>query len=343
MSEPPPVDDVAQDAPQGDPPVAVPRDKRRRQVEVNDPRPFVERYKGTRWDTEPGHVAAPMARRRGTLPWPVVIAGVLVLVAVTVISALVFVGQRQPSGLAAFRQISPPPQPSLLIVPQTSAPSGGVALPTAPVTPPPDWRLDAHHPARLFIDQMTNDHASFHIDAQMSTTAGGYVANVTASIDISGDDSALSMLMTSATTSLHMRTVTKGKYHYVKIDDRPWVRTVVSQRLDDVFGDATGDSYGRLEYIGVETVDGVTLHHVRLPVPGPGAGNAIIEITQAPASFVWDIWIDDAGTPRSARLVSNIVAHLDGGDYGVTLTSDYLFSNFGQKITIKRPAHFRTG
>jgi hypothetical protein len=312
-------------------------------VPPEDPRPFVDRYRSTRWDDSPGKTPPVARSRRGILPWPVAIAGLLVLVAVAVISAFVFVGQKQPTGLAAFRQLSPPPQPSVWIVPPTSAASGGVALPTAPVTPAPDWRMDAHHPARLFIDQMTNVNASFHIAAQMSTTAGGYVANVTASIDISGDDSALSMLMTSATTSLHMRTVTKGQYHYVKIDDRPWVRTVVTQRLDDVFGDATGDSYGRLEYAGVETVDGVRLHHIRLPVPGPGAGNAIIEITQAPASFVWDIWIDDAGTPRSARLVSYVVARLDGGDYGVTLTSDYLFSNFGQKITIKRPAHFRTG
>lgn len=308
-----------------------------------DPRPFVERYRGTQWDAAPLQVP-PVARPRHglTLNWPILIAGVLVVLTVAVGGAFVMIGQKKPTGLAAFRNTTPAPVSVWVVPAATATPAAvGTGSPATldPSPSPPPWLADPAHPVALFIAQMSSDEISFHLSADFEVRAGTEYLSIAYELDAAGEDYAVVLEMTGESSDLTVRMVVKDGTFYAKVDDGSWLRGEGAPPPGNVFGEVTAESYDGIGYVGEEAAGGRRLHHLRLPVfSWPGPADRAIAIVRAPSVFTWDVWADNAGRPRLAEISFDVTMRIGSREVQATLVFDYRFTKFGRQITIQAPA-----
>jgi hypothetical protein len=324
------------------------RARRPRSAEVLPETSFVDRYRGTQYDTAPpAPVVEAQPRKRRPPTWLLLVAGAALLMAGLAGGLYVAFNAPKPGGLNGFRGMTPGPA-GVYIVPSPSVdPSAAIALstPTPGPTAPP-WATDPLHPAGLFITNMTAADASYHVEVNMTMTAAGEHAYIAESADVSGVDFASSMTMTTPAKTTSMSVIYKQGYGYAKLDNWPWVRRQVPAPTAGILGSADAYDWDGVEYVGPETVDGTLLHHVRVPIHGwPGSEELMtsLGISMAPPSYVWDVWVDADGRPRVATIHTTFTMRIDGHDVQVATDSDYSFSKFGKRITIETPKRYRQG
>ena len=323
-------------------PAAQPGPAARRAAKLAEPLPegsYADLYRGTQWDNLPRR--APRSLDRLKVKAPLIVGSMLVVLAIVVTASFMLVGQRKPSGLAGFRASTPAPTQLYIVPPPVASPPS----PTPAGPTPQAWQTDRHHPVAQFISRMTSLDASYHVQSRVVLSGGGEQVLMAEVADVSGTDYSFALTMTTAANILRLAAVSKDGAYYVKLDQWPWVRRRTPPPAGGVLGNLGADSWARLEYVGPETVDGELLHHLRLPVAGwPGyADTMVFEISQAPATFSWDVWVEDDGRPRGAHLDAAVTMRVDGRDVAFAMTIDYTFSKFGGRITIQAPERFRQG
>lgn len=316
------------------------RRKAARQAELSDARPFVERYRGTPWGDAEEPAAGDAAQpRRNYLTWPVLIGAVLVVLAVAAFGLYVMFGQKAPTGMAAFREMTP--APSSVPGPASATPgpvgTGASSLPTISPAPQP-WRADPVHPASLFIGQMGRSDISFHLDAQVGLVASSAMAQLDYGLDQSGADYSISIRRTALGAELNADMVVIGNNYWARVGDGRWQSGAGTPAPANVFCDLTLTSFDRVVYVGEENYRRHRLHHLQLPCTRwPGPLDRAISIVSAPRLPTWEVWVDDAGRVRFAELAMNASVRWDGADVAMTLSFDYRFSRFGKPMTIKVP------
>lgn len=223
MSVPSPLDDADDQAEVTAPP---PGRARPRKPAPEDPRPFVERYRGTQWDPSPPQPPQVAPRqRRSALTWPVLIGAVVVVLAPAVGGVYALVSSRRPTGLSAFRNTTPAPA-QVWVVPTATA-TGAVDPSSSPVgvaPTPQSWRADSEHPAALFIAQMSEPDLSFHLDANVAMEVQGQAGALEYAMDVSAQDYAVGLTVTSVGLDLNVQMVVKDGYYYARVDDGEWMR-----------------------------------------------------------------------------------------------------------------------
>jgi len=201
---------------------------------------------------------------------------------------------------------------------------------------------DSRHPAALFIQQLTAPTLSFRLAATLDATAAGQHVAITYGMDVAGPDYSLSLTLRGPPHDVTIETVLKNGYSYARTKGGPWVQSQGAPPAGNPFGVITTDSYAGLEYVGQESIGGHLMHHVRLPVyRWPAPADRAITIVRAPSVLLWDVWVDEAGRPRSAVVTVDVVVRLQGQDIAATLDYDYDIYDFGKEITIQVPRPFR--
>jgi hypothetical protein len=313
----------------------------RKRLPPEDPRPFVDRYRGTQWDLS-GRMRRPRTRRRRllALPWPNLMGGLAVVVAVAVAGAWTMVGLRRPTGLSIFGELTPAPA-QVALGPSASTPPA-TGWPTDEPAIPQTWRAGSEHPAARFIALMNRPDVSFRINSTVAIAAPIRAGTLVYAMKVSGADYSTVIELTSPSLDLRVRTVVKNGRWYGRVEDGQWTRGQGDPPPANPFGDLTAESYDRLEYVGQEWVNGRLLHHVRLPVLHlPGPADRALAIVTAPPVFRWDVWVDADGQPRSARTTVDVTVRAGGRDVLMTLDFDYRISRFDRKVRITVPAPFR--
>lgn len=305
-----------------------------------DPRPFVERYRGTEFDQVPATMPVAQRRRGIPLTWTVLIGGVLVLLAISVSVVFMLVGQRKPTGLAEFRNGTPA---RVYVRPAATAAASSSVAPTAmPTAVAQPWRSDPSHPATLFIAQMTRPDLTYHLAAGAGITAASEPMHLEYDMDVAGNDYAVTVELTAGGTATVMDMVVKNGTFYGRVDGGEWARADGAPPAGESFGEATASSWQGVEYIGPEIRSGKRLHHLRLPVYSwPGPADRAFVVVRAPSVFVWDVWVDETGRPRTAEISFEMTVRMYNQNVALTFDFDYRFSKVGKPITISVPLEFR--
>ena len=231
-------------------------------------------------------------------------------------------------GSSASASLAPTEAPSA--APTRSAPSSTPSQ-ESPATE------DVHPIAEALVTQLSSDMLVTHLEQTASfsttgTTATDGVATMTA--DLSGDDLSLHLtLEADGVTALDQEMVVVGDTVYVREPGGEWQSapaTAVGPSIAEIFKAIRFvDDPSVLQYIGLEQVDGRTLHHLtgtEIPYQPAAGGTGEYD--------AFDIWVEEDGTPVS---VASTFSARDGAGNEVTGSTDLDFSNWGGSITIEAP------
>lgn len=228
---------------------------------------------------------------------------------------------------------SPPSAPSVAasVAPSTavSAPASDAASQTAGGGPLAETVVAklAKEPLVLHVEQV----------ATVETTVNGtkVSANVTLTGDVKGPDLSLTFAGTSGGQAIDQDLVVVGDTAYVRTGDGPWStspRSIVEATLANLIkAIRLVDDPQDLRNVGVETIDGQSLHHLTangtIPYAPSSGGTGQYDI--------FDMWVLDDGTPV---LVKTAFSATDVAGNKATGTTDFKFSKFGGPIEIAAPS-----
>lgn len=192
--------------------------------------------------------------------------------------------------------------------------------------------------AEALVRKMATDPLVVHVE--QTATANGVVAGATRSLtgtisgDISGKDVALHLTAAGNGQSVDQEIVVVGDTAYTRRNGGAWSSGPSSATAASIDGLIKAirliDDPAKLRDVGVETVDGVQLHHL------VGAG-----IPYQPASGgtghydAFDIWVTDDGTPVKAKTTFSAT---DASGNATTGTTDLAYSKFGGPLPIVAPS-----
>ena len=256
----------------------------------------------------------PPRRRSARLSRAVLIVGCLL--AVVAVGGFVFLGVSSRAGLLAFV---------------------GVGASSAPMTA--EERIVA-----AFVETAVRDDATFHVrmtaSMQFTEAAQSAVMEVNADLDASGAD-------WSGRYSVEINGVPVDADMVVK-DEVGYVRRVGHTEWQEIRDDpaagqpinpflALGGSED-VEYVGAETRDGVTLHHLRIAKWIGDDLDAIQGLSNVEVlSNSFDVSVTDAGVPVSGTHLATLAGDAEGRRMTANMSADYEFSDWGKPKTIEPP------
>ncbi len=222
------------------------------------------------------------------------------------------------------------------VAPASVAPS---IAPSAPASAMASQTAAGGPLAEALVAKLAADPLVLHIEqvAKAETTVKGtYVtADVRLSGDMKGPDLYLSISGTSGGQGIDQELVVLGETAYVRTGNGAWTsspRSAVAATLAALTkAIRLVDDPQDLREVGVETIDGQSLHHL----------TASGTIPYAPSSGgtgqydVFDIWVLDDGTPVLAKTAFSAT---DAAGNKGTGTTDFTFSKFGGPIEIVAPS-----
>ena len=230
---------------------------------------------------------------------------------------------------------SAPPSEVPASAPAASQPATEAPPSVAPPSeaPPP---ADAGGPyAEALVAKLAADPLVLHLEQVANATTPAGEVEATLSADFSGNDLDLTMQLTSAAGGVDMDMVIVDETAYVRQrGDADWTsvpRDVAEAEIAGLVQNMrlVTDPLD-LAYVGPEVVDGRELHHLTASraIPyAPGAGGT-------GQYDVFDIWIEDDGTPVLAKTAFSAT---DPTGVEVNGTTNFEFSKVGEPIEIVAP------
>jgi hypothetical protein len=226
--------------------------------------------------------------------------------------------------------------------PSVAPPSGATPAATPPAAPAPTAAASATAGGPLaaaVVAKLAADPLILHLEqvatAKTTVNQTEVSADVTLSGDLDGADMALTIKGTSGGQALDQEIVVVGDKAYVRQSGGPWSsapRSVVASTLTNlVTSIRLVSDPADLREVGVETIEGRSLHHL----------TASRTIPYAPAAGgtgqydVFDIWVQDDGTPVIAKTAFSATAT---GGTKASGTTDFRFTNVGGPIDIVAPS-----
>jgi hypothetical protein len=240
------------------------------------------------------------------------------VLASAVIAAVVLVMLAAVYALVAGDRFSPVAPPSPTPVGSLTAPSGS-----------PSTTL------RAFVALVGRSDRTFHVETRTDVTVGDKTVTVVSALDHAGAAYAGSIDITSPNRSQHEDVVTVLPFTYVRETDGPWRSGDAPKRSLDPFSGLS--SATPVAELGLETVDGRSLHHLRLvllPVDttfGPEVKSVVY------TSTTFDVWVDDAGAPVSGTFALEGTAVVSEVPVAVTIRATFVFSRVGEPMQITAP------
>jgi hypothetical protein len=218
--------------------------------------------------------------------------------------------------------------------------AGDRFAPVAPPSPTPVGSLPASSGApssalSAFAALVGRSDRTFHVETRTEVTVGDKTVTVVSSLDHAGASYAGTIDITSPNRTQHEDVVTVLPFTYVRDTDGPWRSGDAPKRSLDPFsglgvGIATAD-------LGLETVDGRSLRHLRLAL-------LPVDTTFAPevksvvyTSTIFDVWVDSAGAPVSGSFVLEGAAIVSEKPVTVRIRATFVFSRVGEPMTIVAP------
>lgn len=228
----------------------------------------------------------------------------------------------------------------------SAAPSGSVSPPSESPVPTSNAIVAA------FLALTQTPRRTMHMELTGSVESRAGDSDIRAGFDFSGEDYAgIQTLKAPATGNVP---AIESKFEIAFVDgiaytrfqmqgttSEQWVRQDgLAGNLDPLRGLAADD----IDYVGLETIDGVGLHHLRLNdmkalkstlIAGAGAGPESQDPQLVASESSLHIYLDGTGQPVSGALV--IVKRTDTGDLAERVTAQLQFSNWGAEIQILKP------
>ena len=316
---------------------------------------YSERYRGTQWGAPvaPTPAIQPPTTRSGSR---VVLAiGVVLLVVVTLGSVLLLARPPAPAQALALASAAPGTPASSAAATAIPGPSADASAPSEPRTspspspdatpaptaqPPQDGSVAARFAARVADPQV-----SFHVEIRGRFAFGNETGRLDCSFDVAGPDTRGRMRISQGRVSVEAEIIVKDGSGYVRPAGEAWTRddsAASSGTSADPFGGASGmDTLDGLSYEGTVRMDGVTLHHLRLPrIDWRLVGSALLDANQGGMrirDLDYDIYVTNAGIPHSARISFDGTSIDSGVRVDMTFMIDYRFSRFGRPAGIEAP------
>jgi hypothetical protein len=199
---------------------------------------------------------------------------------------------------------------------------------------PPDPAVAA------FVALATDPARSMRIETTTTALVGGTRAEVASTLDHVGATYAGSLLVTDTNTRTPTDVIVLPPDAYARDPTGPWRKGAAPRRpLDPFFGLGAATPIADL---GLETVEGVELRHLRLamlPIDTTFAAD-VREVVYDSTAF--DLWIDDQGHPVTGtfELLGSGLTH-EGAEperrVPLSLRTEYNFSRVGEPIEILPP------
>jgi hypothetical protein len=189
--------------------------------------------------------------------------------------------------------------------------------------------------ARAIVMLVDQADRTFHVDTRTDVTVGDRTVTVASSLDHAGAAYAGTIDITSPTRTKHEDVVTVLPFTYVRETDGPWRSGDAPKRSLDPFTGLSGAT--PVADLGLESVDGRSLHHLRLatlPVDttfGPEVKSVVY------TSTTFDVWVDDAGAPVSGTFALEGTAIVSEKPVAVTIRATFIFSRVGEPMMISAP------
>ena len=175
---------------------------------------------------------------------------------------------------------------------------------------------------------------TFHVETTTDVTAGDTTVTVASSLDHAGPAYAGTIDVTSPNKSSHDEIVTIPPTSYVR-ETGAWRSGDAPQRSLDPFASLTAST--PVADLGLDSIAGRSLHHLRLALL-PVDSTFAPEVKQVVFdSTVFDVWVDDAGTPVSGDFVLRGHAQMSEKAVGLTIHATFTFTRVGLPITITAP------
>jgi hypothetical protein len=263
-------------------------------------------------------LAAPAAAQAdGQLSAILMVAGLVGLVITSIVTALVVLGGMQ--------QQDAPPQIA------NTLPSRG----------PEDFLI------LRFFREARDPRAAFTVDSEATLRqiepAIPDVTVVTESIVVHGEDWIVhSTAVTGEESDAYSVTYVDGRYYLREGAEVAWTEV-------EVFGDdrpaspfARISAVSEIEYVGLETNGGISLHHLLVTrwLGGAGVDFRMLgfdRVTERENRF--EIWVNDDGVPIRARHEAGVVVFEEGVPYVVMMEAEMTFRDWGIVEPIQPPTN----
>jgi hypothetical protein len=175
---------------------------------------------------------------------------------------------------------------------------------------------------------------TFHLETTTVVTVGATTVTVASSLDHAGSSYAGTIDVISPNKSSHDEIVTIPPTAYVR-ETAAWRTGPAPKRSLDPFAGLNAATPAA--DLGMETVAGQSLHHLRLfllPVDTTFAPE-VKEVVYVSTAF--DVWVDDSGAPVSATFLLQGHAQMSEKPVDLTIRATFTFSRVGVPVTITAP------
>lgn len=254
-------------------------------------------------------------RADGGFSAALMVAGLVGLVLTGVVTAVVVLGGLEPEGQQA---------------PQIAN--------TLPSRGPEEFLI------QRFFREARSPYAAFAMTSDSTlrqTVPAGAAVVVTESLVLHGDNwigdsSAVSDEETIAISAAAV----DGAYFERVAPDAPWVKVDVYGQVGTASPFQRIATVGEIEYVGLETTGGVTLHHLVVTkwLGGSGLDFRMLGYDRVgERENQFDIWVNDDGVPIRARQHATVVVVEAGESYLLTIEGEITFRDWGIVEPIEAP------
>lgn len=348
--------------------------------EPNDSQSFMERYRGTQWDTSlaPGRApsvgpAAPAPEGYAGTPPPMypssppqthpgshrersggtsllLLAGIATFVVAFAVVVIAFMSQPPVTPIVALPPVTSRPVTQATAMP-TAVPTQATSTASVPpqqasaVPTPSELAPLPDDPARAFATRMQRGDATYVVVCQGNFAIGNESATIDIETKVSGDDLDASVLVDQQRERVRLWIVVKDGVEYLRPVGSDWLRQgpPTAAPATHLLGLIEPEAWATLENVGHARRDGQTVHHLRVPRINWETLNTLF-ISQEQSSTIrtlnFDIWVTSSGVPVRAELTFDGTMREFGFEVDMTYELEYRFSNFGEPVTIEAPAEY---
>lgn len=264
-------------------------------------------------DAAPRAVAPPQPRADGRFSAALMVAGLVGLLTTAVVTAVVVLGGGEPD-----------------------AP---VIANTLPSRGPQDFLI------LRFFREARDPFAAFTADLDGTLRAvepAGSDVLTSQSMVVNGEDWVVHGSFASDGETVAVSSAVIAGAYYERIGaDAPWARADIPGDGDPVSPFARIATVGEIEYLGLETTSGITLHHLLVTkwLGGSGRDFRMLDfdsVTHRESRF--DIWVNDDGVPVRGRQVTTFTVVEDGATYTFSADVAMTFRDWDNVAPIEAPA-----
>ncbi len=196
-------------------------------------------------------------------------------------------------------------------------------------------------PMGTFLTKMTDEKLTFRVDCTGTVSAGNEDFDFDIQMDVAGTDFSGSMAFTQGRVTFAADMVSKSGTSYLKLKGASWeVLEGGSAGMPDVNPLADVRQNESLEYVGLVTRGGRSVHHYRAPKELTDLGGSFLDEYGGGATvddLVIDFYVKSDGTPVAAAIVFEGSVTAAGVEMQLGIDVEYAFSDFGAPIRIRAP------